>query len=240
MSAMGVESGQRVAPALLVMHKWCARIFTIQFTGTARRLGIASAVATVILTLAYAVVLAIGLLSLKSAQEPIRDPMFAIMECLIIALAPTMVTLMVVVHAWAPAGSKVFSLASLVFMGMLAGITVSVHFAILTLSRDPTFAHQPWTTAVFPFRWPSVAYALDILAWDFLFALSVLFAAAVFANARAIRWLLVLSGLLALAGLLGIPFADMRLRNIGIVGYVVMFPIAAALIGSLFYRTRAA
>jgi hypothetical protein len=165
--------------------------------------------------------------------------MFSIMEVLIIALAPAMVALMVAVHAWAPAEAKALTLTSLVFMSLLASVTTSLHFAILTLSRHVAFAHRQWSAFVFSFKWPSVAYALDILAWDFFFALSVLFAAGAFLHAKPIRSLLILSGLLALAGLSGVAFDDMRLRNIGIVGYVIVFPIAAILIGIMFYRTRA-
>ena len=90
------------------------------------------------------------------------------------------------------------------------------------------------------FKWPSVSYALDILAWDVFFALSVLFAAQVFRGNRlatSIRVLLVASGALALAGLSGIIVGDMQLRNIGIVGYVGVFPVAALLLAVLFYRT---
>jgi hypothetical protein len=84
-------------------------------------------------------------------------------------------------------------------------------------------------------------YALDILAWDVFFALAVLFAAPVFSGstlARWIRWLLVLSGVLALAGLIGVATADMGLRNIGILGYSGVFPVAALLLAVLFHRTR--
>ena len=43
----------------------------MKFTPTARSLGIFSAAATVILVVAYAVTLAVGLLSLESPQQPI-------------------------------------------------------------------------------------------------------------------------------------------------------------------------
>ena len=65
-------------------------------------------------------------------------------------------------------------------MGMLAGLTCSVHFVILTLSRQPEFTAQPWLPLVLSFKWPSVVYALDILGWDDFFPLSMLFAAPVF------------------------------------------------------------
>jgi hypothetical protein len=214
---------------------------SMQFTATARSLGIFSAAATVILLVAYAVTLAVGLASLESAQQPIGDPMFTILEVLIIIMMPVMVALMVVVHAWAPMHAKALSLISLVFMGLLAGVTCSLHFVILTLSRQPEFTGQPWLPLVFSFSWPSIAYALDILGWDVFFALSMLFAAPVFRGSRLAAWIRVLmiaSAVLALAGLSGVVAGEMQLRNIGIVGYVGVFLVVAALLVLLFYRAR--
>jgi hypothetical protein len=214
---------------------------SMQFTATARSLGIFSAAATVILLLTYAVTLAVGLASLESAQQPIGDPMFTILEVLIIIMMPVMVALMVAVHAWAPVHAKALSLISLVFMGLLAGVTCSLHFVILTLSRQPEFTGQPWLPLVFSFSWPSIAYALDILGWDVFFALSMLFAAPVFRGSRLAAWIRVLmiaSAVLALAGLSGVVAGDMQLRNIGIVGYVGVFLVVAALLVVLFYRAR--
>ena len=213
---------------------------SIKFTATARRLGIFSAAATVILLVAYAVTLAMGLASLESPQQPIGDPMFTILEVLIIIVMPAMVALMVAVHAWAPMHAKTLSLTSVVFMGMLAGLKCSVHFVILTLSRQPEFTAQPWLPLVLSFTWPSVVYALDILGWDVFFPLSMLFAALVFQGSPLAAWIRVLmiaSGVLSLAGLSGVVARDMQLRNIGIVGYVGVFLVVAALLAVLFYRT---
>jgi hypothetical protein len=212
----------------------------IKFTATARSLGIFSAAATLILLVAYALTLALGLASLESPQQPIDDPMFTILEVLIISIMPAMVALMVAVHAWAPMHAKTLSLTSVVFMGMLAGLTCSVHFVILTLSRQPEFTAQPWLPLVLSFTWPSVVYALDILGWDVFFPLSMLFAALVFQGSPLAAWIRVLmiaSGVLSLAGLSGVVAGDMQLRNIGIVGYVGVFLVVAALLAVLFYRT---
>ena len=212
------------------------------FTASARRLGMAAATGTTILSAAYAATLVVGLLSLKSQQQPIGDPLFAILEILIVLMAPFLVALMVAVHAWAPAEAKMFSLIAVVFMSLLAGLTTGVHFVILALGRQDAFAKSAWGPLVLSFHWPSVAYALDILAWDGFFALSVLFAAPVFSGsriARSIRLMLVASGVLALGGLSGVFAGDMRLRNIGILGYAVVFPVAALLMAILFRRASA-
>ena len=211
------------------------------FSATARRLGIVSAVSVVALDVAYAITLVVGFLSLKSPQQPIGDPMFSIMEVLIIVMMPVMVALMVAVHAWAPSHAKTLSLVAVVFMALLAGTTCSVHFLILTLSRQVAFAGQSWLPLFLTFRWPSVVYALDILGWDVFFSLSMFFAAPVFAGSRltaSIRILMIASGVLALAGLGGVVAGDMQLRNIGIVGYLGVFLIVACLLAVLFSQTR--
>jgi hypothetical protein len=213
----------------------------IGLTPVARRLGLVSASATVVLMAAYLITLIVGFLSLDSPDEPIGDPMFSILEIVIIVMMPAMVGLMVAVHAWAPERLKTLSLVSVIFMGLLAGLTCSVHFLVLVLTRDPAFAGQPWAPLFLSFTWPSVAYALDILGWDVFFPLSMLFAAPVFSGSRLAAWirgLMILSAVLSLAGLSGVVTGDMQLRNIGIAGYVGVFLVVAVLLAVLFYRAE--
>lgn len=196
----------------------------------------ASAIGVVSLGFAYLGCLAAGLASLPSPQDPIADPWFTTLELLILAMMPFMVTLMVTVNAWAARENKVQSMAAVVFMALVAVITSAVHFTILTLSRQDAFRGMDWLLS---FSWPSVVYALDILAWDLFFPLSVLFAVPVFNGGRMENWIRILlgvSGGLALAGLAGVVLDDMQVRNIGIVGYAVVFPVAVALIGIVFSR----
>jgi hypothetical protein len=211
-----------------------------EFTPTARRLGIVSAAVTAVLVVVYAVTLVIGLASLKSPNDPIGNPWFSMLEVEIIVMMPAIVALMVAVHAWAPAHAKTLSLTSVVFMGLLAGVTCSVHFVVLTLSHQAAFTRQSWLPLFLTFKWPSVVYALDILAWDVFFPASMLFAAPVFGGSRLtmwIRWLMIASAGLALAGLSGVALGNMQWRNIGIVGYVGVFVVVAVLLSVLFRRT---
>ena len=206
-----------------------------------RKLGVASAVGVVILGAMYAITLAAGLLSLPSPHQPIGDPLFSILEILIILMMPPMVALMAVVHAWASPETKTFSLTALVFMSIVAALTCSIHFVILAVGHQAAFNALSWMPLFLSYRWPSVTYALDILAWDVFFALSVLFVAPVLSGTRLALWirgLMIVSGVLALAGLSGVVVSDMQLRDIGIVGYAVVFPIAALLLAILFDRAR--
>ncbi|KUK60400.1 MAG: Uncharacterized protein XE10_1574 [Methanoculleus marisnigri] len=102
---------------------------------------------------------------------------------------------------------------------------------------------SPWTPLFFSFEWPPVVYALDILAWDVFFALSMLFAAPVFGTGqleKAVRVQMVASGVLSLAGLAGVPLGDMGIRNIGVVGYVGVGLVVFLLLGVVFGRAQPA
>lgn len=217
------------------------------FTPLHRNLGRAAAWSIFFLCVIYAVTTILGLLSLKSPQDPIGDPYFTMMELLIILLAPLMVITMIAVHAYAPREAKAYSFTALVFMVVMAVITSSLHFVVLTVSRQIEAAGLASASLFFSFKWPSVVYTLDILAWDWFFALAILFAAPVFKNGRletAVRYIMVASGVLSLVGLFGVPLAILKVeywlnvRNIGIVGYALVSPVAFLMLGIIFGRTK--
>lgn len=106
------------------------------------------------------------------------------MEVLIVVTAPLYVAVMVAVHAYAARDVKAYSLTALVFMIVCAGITSSVHFVMLTVGRQVEFTSVSWMPLFLSFKWPSVVYALDILAWDWFYGLSMLFAAPVFKGGK--------------------------------------------------------
>jgi hypothetical protein len=148
---------------------------------------------------------------------------------------------MVAVHAYAAPEDKVYSAPGLAFMVMLAGLTTSLHFVVLTVRDRLEATGETWVPLVTGFEWPSVVYALDILAWDWFFALAILCAAPVFNGNRlehALRILMVVCGLLSLAGLLGVPLGNMLVRDIGIVGYAVLTPVVLLLLGIVFGRAE--
>lgn len=209
----------------------------------AQRIGVAAAGAVAFLCFCYAIVLALGLLTLPSPAHQIQEPWFTLMELLIVLIAPAMVVFMLALHAWVPKQHRAFTMGAVAFMSMCAALTSAVHFAVLTLSRQPAFAGQAWAREVFSFRWPSVAYALDILAWDLFFPIAALFAALSIQGAglsSAVRRLMYLSAALALVGLAGVPLGNMQVRNIGIIGYAVLFPTAAAVMMLVFSRGKSA
>lgn len=206
------------------------------------RLGMVAGIAVAFLSIVYAIALGIGLLTLPSPDQPIQNPWFTVMEVLILLIAPAMVVFTVGLHSWAQADRKSLSLLSVIFTSMFALVTSCVHFAVLTLSREPTFKEDTWSTLVFAFQWPSVVYAMDILAWDIFFPLAALCAAGAVHGvglAGLARNLLFGSAALAFVGLAGIPMGNMNIRNIGIIGYVVLFPIATVMLAVVFKREAA-
>jgi hypothetical protein len=208
------------------------------FTLQHRTIGRAAAWAVFCLGMMYAVTTVLGFRSLQLPDDAIGDPFFTIMELLIIFISPLMIISMVAVHAYAPPDTKVFSLTALIFTILMGGITSSIHFAILTMSRQPEATSVSWLLS---FKWPSVAYTLDILAWDWFFAFSMLFAAPVFRVGRleqTVRMLMIVSGVLSLAGLIGVTLANMQVRNVGIISYGVVAPVVFLLLGIVFDQTQ--
>lgn len=203
------------------------------------RVCIFGGVSVAILSLVYAIVLSIGLLTLPLPDQPIQNPWFTLMEVLILLIAPAMVVFTVGLHYRTPSNRKSISLLSVIFMSMCALITCCVHFAVLTLSREPIVTQAAWSSLVFAFKWPSLVYALDILAWDIFFPLAALSAAGALDGvglAGRARNFLFGSAILAFVGLAGVPMDNMNIRNIGILGYVVLFPIAALMLAIVFKR----
>jgi hypothetical protein len=196
-----------------------------------------------VLSLIY---LATGVAWLVFGGDPARrdplapvDPFLAALEFLIVLLAPPMITLMAVVYVYAPPDAKACGMAALSFMVLAAGTTCAIHFVQLTVVRRIELANTPGLSVIFFTQWPSVFFAIDLLAWDLFLGLSLLFAAPVFKGDRlqaAVRMALILGGTLCVGGILGPALGDLRFQVVGITGYACVFPIACLLLAILFGR----
>ena len=191
-----------------------------------RTIGAWSARAIFFIEAVYVVVFVIGFASLGNTSEPLPDPYLAIGEVLILVMAPIMVVLMLAIHQCAPKQAKPYTQVALGWMVAAAAFTTVVHFVELTVARRIDPATFPGYARIFGFEWPSTFYAVDIVAWDVFFGLSLLFAVPAFAHrsdATLIRRGLIASGSLCLVGLIG-PFANaLAWRTIGILGYTIVF-----------------
>ena len=195
-------------------------------TNRFRTVGAWSALAMVFLEVVYIGVFAVGFASQGTMRDPLGDPYLAIVEVLILVMAPILVALMLAIHQCAPREAKPFTLVALGWMLAAAAFTTVVHFVLLTVARHIDPATIPGYARIFDWEWPSTFYAIDIVAWDVFFGLSLLFAVPAFAHRRdatLVRRGLIASGSLCLIGLIG-PFANaMAWRYIGILGYTVVF-----------------
>ena len=195
--------------------------------------GMWSASAMFAIGVAYLVTVLTGMYSV-GLTRPIADPVLAIMETLTLVTAPLLVILMSAIHDTAPPERKIYSLIALAFAVLVAGLTSAVHFAGLTALRQ---------TGMEGIAWPSVIYAVELLAWDVFLGLSLLFAAPVFPGkglGRYIRTGLVAVACLCLAGVLGPVTGDMRLQFIAVLGYGLLLPIIWLMIVRYFrhFETR--
>jgi hypothetical protein len=205
-----------------------------------RALGARMAELFFVFGIGYAVVVVAGFVSLGNLSKPLVDPYLGIAEGLIIAMAPVMVMLMVAVYACAPARAKTKALAALGWMLAAAATTVTVHFVLLTVGRRLNASTFPGYGQVFGFTWPSVFYAIDIVAWDVFVGLSLLFAAPAFRGARD-AWArrgLFIAGVLCLVGLVGPAVDDLAWRGLGILGYAVVLPLSCLAIRRAFTRSE--
>ena len=203
---------------------------------TERFAGRWSARFVVVISVAYAAIMVAGFASLGNLTDPLPDPYFAVAEVLILVMAPVMVLLMAAVHACAPAHLRMFSLVAFGWMLVAACLTMTVHVVELVVARRVEPEAVGGFARLFDFAWPSMLYAVDIVAWDLLLGLSLVFAAVVFTGHRyrtARRGLLV-SGVLCLIGLVGPAIDVLAWRGIRILGYVVAFPIACGALSRAF------
>ena len=195
----------------------------------ARRVGYLSSVGLALVGIVYAVVVGFGVVE-AGFDDPIEDPILAVMEVLTLLAAPIVVVLMAAICVQASPERKLFGVLALSFGVIMAGLTSAVHFVTLTAGRQTGFA---------VLEWPSTLYAVELLAWDVFLGLSLLSAACVFPGAgirAAVRGSLVTAGGLSLLGAIGPILGDMALQRIGILGYGVALPIASRVLARFFAR----
>ncbi len=183
------------------------------------------------MSLVYVPVLVAGLYA-AAPGAPVPDPYNAVMELLIIPSSISLVVAFVAVHRWTAPQGQLLSGSAVVFVALTAGITICVHGVLLTVGRQVDAASLPGYALLLSWTWPSVVYALDIVAWDLFLGVGSLLAASVLQGWPA--RLLILSGLMCLGGITGAVTGDMNVRDIGIVGYAVVLPVALLLQGRWF------
>lgn len=216
-----------------------------EWTPVDRRIGIWSATSVAVIMAAYIIVGLVGIVARPPSSDPMHevDPYLAILELLIILAAVALVAMMAAVCAYAPPDRRTYSLAALACMTALAILTCGTHFASLTVGRQIDSSVSPLLLQQLSFeRWPTLALALDLLAWDLFLGFSMLFAAPVFKGdglPNRVRISMLVVGALCLVGTLGPLLGDLRIQYLGIMGYDFVLPLVCILLARLFTRTPA-
>jgi len=201
-----------------------------------REIGKWSARSMVVIELAYVVVFIVGFASIGNVSDPLPDPYLGIAQGIIIVMAPILVMLMMAIHECAPVHAKPFTLIAFGWMVALAAFTITANSVQLMVARHVNSATLPGYARIFGYDWPSTFYAIDIIAWDVFFALSLLFAVPAFVRPSdaIVRKGFILSGSMCLVGLVG-PFANvLGLRTIGIFGYTIVFGLVCIPLSKTF------
>jgi hypothetical protein len=190
--------------------------------------------AVLIVGILYVAVITLWLFIESTPRDPIGDPYLAVMEVFTIASALALVGLVAAIWCFAGAAHRLVALATLAIGTLAASLTMAVHFVQLTAIR------QLWRTGRlddYRLVWPSPLFALEYFVWDVLVGFTLLgmsFAIAGGAGAEPARRALLIGGVLCLAGVAGPLSGRMFLQNVAVLGYAVVFPIAAALTARMF------
>jgi hypothetical protein len=158
------------------------------WTRADRLVGIWSCYVVFALGLAYVPTMVAGFVASGGLSAPIRDPYLAVMELLILLLAPTLVVVFAALYQYASPSRKTLSLSALVLVVLMAGITICVHFVVLSVSRQANETTLPGFALLFSWTWPSMINALDIAAWDFCLGIALLLVAPLFSGSLLARW----------------------------------------------------
>lgn len=159
------------------------------------------------------------------------------MEVLTIVSALAFLALVLAMGCFAAERQRVYASASTVLGTLAVGCTLAVHVVQLTAVR------QLWRIGArtdYRLIWPSELFAVEYLAWDLLVGLTLVLASFVFLGTRAsplARFALMTSGLLCIVGLAGPISGSMIWQNVAVLGYAILLPIAAVLVGRVFMST---
>ena len=208
-----------------------------------QRTGVWAAGALGVIGLVYVATGALGV-AMRPAGLPLLaqvDPYLAVLEVLIVLSAIALLVMMAALRAYAGPRAALNARLAFAFTLAFAVMTLATHFVSLTVGRQLAASH-PALVAQLSFGWPTVNLALDLLAWDLVLGLALLFAAPVFrgsglsALVRRTAWL---AGTLCLIGLAGPLSGRMDFQLAAIAGYAFVLPVLCVMIAFRFARTPA-
>src|SRR5438128_1243555 len=127
-----------------------------QWTRADRRIGLWSCYLVFALGLAYVPTMIAGFVAVGGLSAPIPDPYLAAMELMILLLAPTLVVAFAALYRYASPSAKTLSLSALLLVALMAGITICVHFVVLSVGRQADETTVPGLALLIYWSWLSV------------------------------------------------------------------------------------
>jgi hypothetical protein len=194
------------------------------------RIGYWLSLLTLLLGLVY---FGLVLTALASGNFPPAGRLQTLLNVGILLSMPAMVLLWATIHQVTPAGKRAFSLGSLVFVAILSTLTSINRYNALTVVPQATAMGVSEGLEWFlPYGWPSIMFAMEVLAWGGYFGLACLCLAPAFGGKglkKAIFWTLIANGGLSLAALLGQLLQNFPLSALGVLAWGPGFILLAAL-----------
>jgi hypothetical protein len=181
----------------------------------------------------------------KMVKDPFNNPFSPIASIILLPTATFLIACIASIYAYAPRGSKVYGMLSLVFMSLAMGITTVINFSFfVTLTHHDQMVGTIWLSLIFPSTQPRMLGQVDYLAWGWFFGLSMIMAAPIFSEEgleKAIRILMTATGILTIVGwgiMIFFPPARLPALIMQALGWGVLVLIVIFLLARLFDRMK--
>jgi hypothetical protein len=172
----------------------------------------------------YVLLITIGIMTQSKETGYIQDDIRILMEISTMISAILLLLFAISIDQLVEESKKLFSTFSVLMMLGLVILTLFCHFISITIGESLIENNEIFGYLV-SLTWPSVIFAVDILAWDILFGLSFIALGISIINSfpkKIIPITMIVAGILSLVGLIALPLNNMNLRYIGVFGYTVM------------------
>ena len=204
------------------------------FTQYNRRIGIASCMATLIVSIAY-VIVTIGWVTLSTELFLVGMEVVSMLAGLVV------VTLMSSVYLYSSVENKQTSLIALLFTTCFSILTIVNHFLYLIVLR-PMAAQTSVISSVFGLtHWPSITLGVDYVAWGLFLGLGLIFSSPAFKGnltKTALRFVFLICGLLCIIGFFGLALGGQLYWFIAVGGYGIGFFVISILLTKIFLANR--
>jgi hypothetical protein len=195
-----------------------------------RLMGIASSIATLLISIAY-VIVTIGWIMLSTEPFLIGLEVVSVLSGLILIL------LISSVYHYSPAESKLTSLIALLFTTCFGALTITNHLTYLTVLRTTTGQTSILGSVFSLTQWPSIILGVDYVAWGLFLGLGLIFNSSTFRGSlvqKVLRFAFLICGFLCILGFIGLALGGQSYWFIAVAGYGIGFFIISILLTKVF------